>query len=58
MKKSYMVEFEFIENGRKCKTAWGGSCKSAKEAENTAREWFGFDKDGIEVVSVKVEELD
>ena len=52
-----MVEFEFIENGRKCRTSWGGECYSAAEAERTAREWFGFDKDGIEVLSVKVEEL-
>ena len=57
MKKSYKVDFEFIENGRKCRTSWGGSCYSAAEAERTAREWFGFDKDGIEVLSVKVEEL-
>ena len=57
MKKSYMVEFVFIENGHKCKTAWGGSCLSAVEAEKTARDWFGFDKDGIEVISVKVTEL-
>ncbi len=56
--KNYIVKFEFIENGHKCKTAWGGMCKSAKDAEATAREWFGFEQDGIEVVSVKVEELD
>lgn len=51
----YTVKFTFIENGHTCKTAWSGSASSRDAAVRAAREWFGFDKDGIEVLSVEVD---
>lgn len=55
----YMVEFDFIENGRKCHVAYlGPSARSEAEAVKTAREWYGFDKDNIEVVKTTVTKED
>ena len=55
----YLIEFDFIENGRKCHTAIdGGSFPNEKEAVRYARDWFGFDRDGIEVTKTTVKQLD
>lgn len=55
--KKYIVTFEFIEFGHKCSTSWSGPAASKKAAEETARNWYGFEKDNIPVLSCKVEEL-
>ena len=55
--KHYAVTFEFMEFGHKCKTTWGGPAKSKEDAEKIARDWYGFEKDNIPVLSCTVEEL-
>lgn len=55
---NYIVEFDFIENGHECHTAYSGpEASSEEEAVAVAREWFGFDRDNIEVIHTKVNYL-
>lgn len=55
--KHYAVTFEFMEFGHRHKTTWGGPAKSKEDAEKIARDWYGFEKDNIPVLSCTVEEL-
>lgn len=50
----YTIRFTFIENGHVCKTTWSGCAESRAAAVKKSREWFGFDKDGIEVTNTEV----
>ncbi len=50
----FTVEYTFIENGRTRRTSWGGPANSVKDAVRVSSEWFGFEKDGIEVTGIKV----
>ena len=50
----FTVEYTFIENGRTCHTSWSGPAGSVDGAVRKSTEWFGFEKDNIEVTGIKV----
>lgn len=52
--EAYCVKFVFVEDGRERETSWIGPASSKEAAEQTARKWFGFEEDGIEVLSCEV----
>lgn len=52
--KRFIINFTFIENGHTCRTVWSGIGRNRADAIRTAREWFGFDKDRIEVTNTEV----
>ncbi len=54
----YLVEYDFIEFGHKCHTAWSGMCASENAAIKESTDWFGFERDGIEVIKTTVRKLD
>jgi len=50
----FTVEYTFIENGHACRTAWCGPANSVKDAVRVSSEWYGFEKDGVEVTGINV----
>lgn len=52
--KRFTIRFTFIENGHECQTTWSGMGRNRNDAIREAREWFGFDKDGIKVTKTEV----
>ena len=50
----FTVEYTFIENGRTRHTSWSGPAGSVDGAVRKSTEWFGFEKDHIEVTGIKV----
>ena len=52
--KYITIRFTFKENGSVHTTTWTARCVCEAAAIREAREWFGFDKDGIKVLKTEV----
>lgn len=55
--KTFLITFKFIENNHECKTSWTGTAVSESAAVDHAKAWFGFEEDGIEVISMDVQTI-
>ena len=55
----YTIEFDYIENDHRGHTSYAGlEAESEAEAVKVAREWFGFDEDGVRVIHTVVKQED
>ena len=59
--KTYTVGVEFIETDPRagkephvCRRTWSGQGEDEQDAMRRCCEWYGFDKDGIEVTDIRI----